>query len=253
MTDEAGNIIWRGQYSAWGKLTEEEKINPHIHQPFRLQNQYADEETGLHYNFFRYYDAHCGRFTQQDPIKLVGGDNLYAFALNTMKFVDPLGLFFFGTTVDAECRRNPAFCVELIGSGAAPRVRPIAIPDTCVSGSKCDTDDEYEPCKGKRKYRMWHFTNTRGIQGIQTLNLITASDQNKVFAVLAKGKPLSPRDFETTYGVKRGRGNHYVEFDTCDGEFIPRTNVVNGKTVIEYTHDGAFGLYKRNPTYHRNF
>ena len=78
MTDEAGNIVWRGQYSGWGKLLHEEKANNHIHQPFRLQNQYADEETGLHYNFFRYYDAHCGRFTQQDPIKLVGGENLYA-------------------------------------------------------------------------------------------------------------------------------------------------------------------------------
>ena len=92
MTDEAGKIIWRGQYSAWGKLTAEEKTNPSIHQPFRLQNQYADEETGLHYNFFRYYDAHCGRFTQQDPIKLAGGDNLYAFAPNAQQWVDSLGL-----------------------------------------------------------------------------------------------------------------------------------------------------------------
>ena len=92
MTDEAGKIIWRGQYSAWGKLTEEEKINPHIHQPVRLQNQYADEETGLHYNFFRYYDAHCGRFTQQDPIGLAGGENLYAFAPNVQQWVDTLGL-----------------------------------------------------------------------------------------------------------------------------------------------------------------
>ena len=92
MTDEAGNIIWRGQYSAWGKLTEEEKANPSIHQPFRLQNQYVDEETGLHYNFFRYYDAHCGRFTQQDPIGLAGGENLYAFALNAQMWVDFLGL-----------------------------------------------------------------------------------------------------------------------------------------------------------------
>ena len=92
MTDEAGKIIWRGQYSAWGKLLHEEKANNHIHQPFRLQNQYADEETGLHYNFFRYYDAHCGRFTQQDPIKLAGGDNLYAFALNVQIWIDILGL-----------------------------------------------------------------------------------------------------------------------------------------------------------------
>ena len=93
MTDEAGNIVWRGQYSGWGKLLHEEKANNHIHQPFRLQNQYADEETGLHYNFFRYYDAHCGRFTQQDPIKLVGGDNLYSFAPNTMGWIDSLGLY----------------------------------------------------------------------------------------------------------------------------------------------------------------
>ena len=91
MTDEAGNIVWRGQYSGWGKLLHEEKANNHIHQPFRLQNQYADEETGLHYNFFRYYDAHCGRFTQQDPIKLVGGENLYAFAPHAQGFIDPLG------------------------------------------------------------------------------------------------------------------------------------------------------------------
>ena len=93
MTDEAGNIVWRGQYSGWGKLLHEEKANNHIHQPFRLQNQYADEETGLYYNFFRYYDAHCGRFTQQDPIGLMGGDNLYSFAPNTMGWIDSLGLY----------------------------------------------------------------------------------------------------------------------------------------------------------------
>ena len=138
MTDEAGNIIWRGQYSAWGKLTEEEKANPSIHQPFRLQNQYADEETGLHYNFFRYYDAHCGRFTQQDPIKLVGGENLYAFAPHAQGFIDPLGLEW--STVGNYCRQNPAFCAEQFGSKVAPRARPIAVPDTCVSGSKCDRD-----------------------------------------------------------------------------------------------------------------
>ncbi|ULJ62249.1 RHS domain-containing protein [Wielerella bovis] len=92
MTDEEGNIVWRGQYSGWGKLLHEEKANNHIHQPFRLQNQYADEETGLHYNFFRYYDAHCGRFTQQDPIGLLGGENLYKYTTQPMRYIDPLGL-----------------------------------------------------------------------------------------------------------------------------------------------------------------
>ena len=58
----------------------------------KLQNQYADREKGLHYNFFRYYEPVCGRFINQNPIMLLGGDNLYAFALNIQRWIDPLGL-----------------------------------------------------------------------------------------------------------------------------------------------------------------
>lgn len=62
------------------------------YQPFRLQNQYCDEETGLHYNFFRYYEPDVGRFVNQDPIGLFGGDNLYQFAPNTQIWIDYWGL-----------------------------------------------------------------------------------------------------------------------------------------------------------------
>jgi len=62
------------------------------YQPFRLQNQYADRETGLHYNFFRYYEPECGRFINQDPIGLAGGSNLYWVAFNAQSWIDPLGL-----------------------------------------------------------------------------------------------------------------------------------------------------------------
>lgn len=79
-------------YSGWGKLTREERLKSDVYQPFRLQNQHYDEETGLHYNFFRYYDPEIGRFTQQDPIGLLGGNNLYQFASNTQNWVDISGL-----------------------------------------------------------------------------------------------------------------------------------------------------------------
>ena len=62
------------------------------HQPFRLQNQYADRETGLHYNFFRYYEPDSDRFVNQDPIGLWGGTNFYQFSMNALGGVDPLGL-----------------------------------------------------------------------------------------------------------------------------------------------------------------
>ena len=74
-------------------MKEETKVTDSAYQPFRLQNQNADRETGLHYNFFRYYEPEAGRFVNQDPIGLLGaGDNLYQFAVNAQSWIDPLGL-----------------------------------------------------------------------------------------------------------------------------------------------------------------
>nr|WP_263641701.1 RHS repeat-associated core domain-containing protein [Neisseria zalophi] len=91
MTDKDGNLLWFGKYKGWGKLEEETNI-ANAHQPFRLQNQYCDTETGLHYNFFRYYEPECGRFVNQDPIGLDGGFYLYVYTPNIQMWIDGLGL-----------------------------------------------------------------------------------------------------------------------------------------------------------------
>ena len=36
----------------------------------------------------QYYEPEAGRFVNQDPIKLIGGDNLYQFAPNVQDWVD---------------------------------------------------------------------------------------------------------------------------------------------------------------------
>ena len=92
MTDIHGNLLWYGEYTAWGRLKKDERVYRNAHQPFRLQNQYYDEETGLHYNLMRYYEPEAGRFVNQDPIGLLGGDNLYEFSPNINSWFDPLGL-----------------------------------------------------------------------------------------------------------------------------------------------------------------
>ncbi|EGZ50929.1 RHS repeat domain-containing protein [Neisseria wadsworthii] len=92
MTDQYGNLLWYGEYTAWGRLKTDERVYKEVHQPFRLQNQYYDQETGLHYNFFRYYEPDAGRFVNQDPIGLLGGDNFYQFAPNVNVWVDYFGL-----------------------------------------------------------------------------------------------------------------------------------------------------------------
>ena len=92
MTDKDGNFSWFGNYTGWGPLKEETKVTDSAYQPFRLQNQYADRETGPHDIFFRYYEPDAGRFVNQDPIGVWGGDNLYRFSSNIQIWIDPLGL-----------------------------------------------------------------------------------------------------------------------------------------------------------------
>ena len=92
MTDTNGNLLWYGEYTAWGRLKKDERVYKDAHQPFRLQNQYFDKETGLHYNLMRYYEPEAGRFVNQDPIGLDGGDNLYLFAFSSQSWIDPMGL-----------------------------------------------------------------------------------------------------------------------------------------------------------------
>ena len=88
MTDKDGNLLWFGNYTGWGRLKEETRVTDSACQPFCLQNQYADRETGLHYNFFRYYEPDADRFVNQ----VLGGDNLYQFAPNIQVWGDWLGL-----------------------------------------------------------------------------------------------------------------------------------------------------------------
>jgi len=113
LTNHAGDIVWAATYRAWGatqhieypailrvvqdgNTLREEWVQQYRHerpvQNLRFQGQYFDEETGLHYNRFRYYDPEVGRFVSQDPIGLFGGDNLYQYAPNPVEWVDPLGL-----------------------------------------------------------------------------------------------------------------------------------------------------------------
>ncbi|WP_437911668.1 RHS repeat-associated core domain-containing protein [Sorangium sp. So ce302] len=48
--------------------------------PLRFPGQYADEETGLHYNWHRYYDPEIGEYLSPEPIGIEGSIKAYAYA-----------------------------------------------------------------------------------------------------------------------------------------------------------------------------
>jgi len=75
--DAYGDVAWQAKIEPYGAVT----VDPasRITLNLRFPNHYADPETGLHFNRFRYYSPELGRFLQVDPVGIDGGINLYAY------------------------------------------------------------------------------------------------------------------------------------------------------------------------------
>ncbi|MFN7882157.1 MAG: RHS repeat domain-containing protein, partial [bacterium] len=95
-TDKAGNIVWAANYNAFGQASittpAPSADKPVITSQLRLPGQYEDPESGLYYNYRRYYDPETGRYISQDPIGLAGGLNRYRYAeADPINQIDPTG------------------------------------------------------------------------------------------------------------------------------------------------------------------
>ncbi|MEJ5128948.1 RHS repeat-associated core domain-containing protein [Comamonas sp. MYb21] len=88
---EDTRVDWAVQLDAWGNVRVEH--NPSgLYQPIRLPGQHADEDTGLYYNRYRYYESDIALYINSDPIKLHGGWNSFEYVNKPLQNLDPLGL-----------------------------------------------------------------------------------------------------------------------------------------------------------------
>ncbi|WP_186382577.1 RHS repeat-associated core domain-containing protein [Amycolatopsis rhizosphaerae] len=86
LLDERGALVWTSRRTAHGR---ELTAAP---TPLRFPGQYADAETGLHYNVFRYYDPVTARYLSQDPLGLEPGPDPYAYVTDPYARYDAIGL-----------------------------------------------------------------------------------------------------------------------------------------------------------------
>jgi RHS repeat-associated protein len=91
MTDAKASIVWAADYQPFGEVDiTVETVTSNL----RFAGQYCDTETGLHYNYHRYYVPATGRYLTPDPIGLAGGINLYAYVQNDpVNSIDSFGLW----------------------------------------------------------------------------------------------------------------------------------------------------------------
>ena len=96
ITDDSGNELWAIYYHPFGWQSiqsDQDRDRQLIRYNLHFPGQYHDWESGLHYNWHRYYRSSLGRYITSDPIGLSGGINTYSYVdQNPINRIDPTGL-----------------------------------------------------------------------------------------------------------------------------------------------------------------
>ncbi|WP_432589574.1 DUF6531 domain-containing protein [Streptomyces sp. HD1123-B1] len=85
-----GTLAWQARTTLWGTALSAPPGGTDC--PLRFPGQYADPETGLHYNHHRYYDPETARYAAPDPLGLAPAPNPHGYVANPHTWQDPLGL-----------------------------------------------------------------------------------------------------------------------------------------------------------------
>ena len=172
-----GQVACEMVWGPWGEAEVRSEVGADTQ--LRLAGQYADEETGLYYNRYRYYDPALGRFISPDPIGLEGNFHPYLFAPNAIGWIDPEGLM-----------RTARGAPTLLGRDMRGRVIPGSRNPTYVSGSgpsrfhwydtnsrftRSDPGAEMAWKKNQRRWIRDQIRSGRGIYDIGTPSSYTPS------------------------------------------------------------------------------
>ncbi|MEU8787416.1 DUF6531 domain-containing protein [Streptomyces sp. NPDC048637] len=92
LVDSTGELAWQARTTLWGAPLPTPTGPQGTACPLRFLGQYADDETGLHYNNQRYYDPQSARYLTPDPLGLAPALHPYTYAPNPLEWADPFGL-----------------------------------------------------------------------------------------------------------------------------------------------------------------
>ncbi|WP_018693037.1 RHS repeat-associated core domain-containing protein [Algicola sagamiensis] len=209
LLDLEGTIVWQNQSDVYG-LAAANASNT-IEQPLRFAGQYADEETGLHYNRYRYYSPKQQRFISPDPLGILGGIHPYQYAPNPVNWVDPLGLL-----CKEGLEKLGQMLTALEKDGLTPEMREKVL-EAAQAGSNVNSSDEQT--KSLIKRRKPGGTNFL----VHEYDKLGLDPENGTVTMYRKvGDDVSPK----VLTIKEFAGGHLV-----DGSLVNEEWASNGELI----------------------
>ncbi|WP_435641573.1 RHS repeat domain-containing protein [Micavibrio aeruginosavorus] len=151
-TNTGGSQVWAWAPDAFGNGAPSGAATVNL----RMPGQYYDAESGVFYNWNRYYNPEIGRYISSDPIGLEGGMNTFLYvAANPLLYGDEEGL---AVTIDTDCVSGGGDvlipCTPILGGGLGgprgggkptPKSESVAAPGVVggavAVGAFCSQDD----------------------------------------------------------------------------------------------------------------